>query len=72
MSLKLISVRIPESMHTYIKVRAASEGKTFQQLANEIFADHQSRDVQYQQQLNQAVTDSLNMLACISGVSDVS
>lgn len=28
MTLKLISVRIPESMHTYIKVKAAAEGKT--------------------------------------------
>ena len=44
MTLKLISVRIPESMHTYIKVKAAAEGKTFQEVTNEALSFFQKND----------------------------
>ena len=64
MTLKLISVRIPESMHTYIKVKAAAEGKTFQEVTNEALS--------FQQQLHQSVTDSLTALASITQDGEVS
>lgn len=63
MSLKLISVRVPESTHTYFKVKAAAEGKTFQQIANEALNFFQKNDPTYQAQLDQSVTESLNALA---------
>ena len=66
MSLKHISVRIPESMHTYVKVKAAAESKSVQQIFTNIIADYQSRDTQYQVQLNKSVTDSINALASIT------
>ena len=72
MTLKLISVRIPESMHTYIKVKAASEGKTFQEVTNEALSFFQKNDTSYQQQLHQSVTDSLTALASITQDEEVS
>ena len=72
MTLKLISVRIPESMHTYIKVKAASEGKTFQEVTNEALSFFQKNDTSYQQQLHQSVTDSLTALASITQDGEVS
>ena len=72
MTLKLISVRIPESMHTYIKVKAATEGKTFQEVANEALSFFQKNDISYQQQLHQSVTDSLTALASITQDGEVS
>lgn len=66
MSLKLISVRVPESMHTYIKVKAAAEATSLQQVVTNIIADYQLRDSQYQSQLNQSVTDSLTALASLT------
>ena len=72
MTVKLISVRIPESMHTYIKVKAAAEGKTFQEIANEAFNFFQKSDTSYQQQLHQSVTDSLTALASITQDGEVS
>lgn len=71
MTLKLISVRIPESMHTYIKVKAASEGKTFQEVTNEALSFFQKNDTSYQQQLHQSVTDSLTALASITQDGEV-
>lgn len=72
MTVKLISVRIPESMHTYIKVKAAAEGKTFQEIANEALNFFQKNDTNYQQQLHQSVTDSLTALASITQDGEVS
>ncbi|VWX29584.1 hypothetical protein ENHY17A_110097 [Moraxellaceae bacterium 17A] len=72
MTLKLISVRIPESMHTYIKVKAAEEGKTFQEVTNEALSFFQKNDISYQQQLHQSVTDSLAALASITQDGEVS
>ena len=71
MTLKLISVRIPESMHTYIKVKAAAEGKTFQEVTNEALSFFQNNDTSYQQQLHQSVTDSLTALASITQSEEV-
>ena len=72
MTLKLISVRIPESMHTYIKVKAAAEGKTVQEVTNEALSFFQKNDTSYQQQLHQSVTDSLTALASITQDGEVS
>ena len=72
MTLKLISVRIPESMHTYIKVKSASEGKTFQEVTNEALSFFQKNDTSYQQQLHHSVTDSLTALASITHDGEVS
>ena len=72
MTLKLISVRIPESMHTYIKAKAAAEGKTFQEIANEALSFFQKNDISYQQQLHRSVTDSLTALASIAQDGELS
>lgn len=63
MSLKLVAVRMPETMHTYLKCKAAVEKTTIQELFNTILSEYQAKDEQYQAQLKQAVTDSLNALA---------
>lgn len=63
MSLKLVAVRIPETMHTYLKCRAAVEKTTIQDMMNAALSEYQAKDEQYQAKLKQAVTDSLNALA---------
>lgn len=63
MSLKQIAVRIPESMHTYIKIKAAAESTSVQQVVTNIVSDYQSRDADYQAKLNQSVAKSLVALA---------
>ena len=72
MTLKLISVRTPESMHTYLKVAAYKKGSSIQELVNEILADHQAKDPEYQGALNDLVTDSLTALASITQDGEVS
>ena len=72
MTLKLISVRTPESMHTYLKVTAYKKGSSIQELVNEILADHQAKDPEYQGSLNDLVTDSLAALASITQDGEVS
>lgn len=63
MSLKMITVRVPESTRKYLKQKAAAEDTTLQEVVNTIFTDYQSKDTQYKEQLDQSVTDSLNALA---------
>lgn len=52
MSLKLISVRVPESTRKYLKHKAVADGTTVQEVVNTIFTDYQSKDSDYIAQLN--------------------
>ena len=70
MSLKLISVRIPESMHTYLKIKAAKDQTSVQELVTQSIGEYQAKDTDYQNQLNQSVTDSLTALAQLTAAQD--
>ena len=72
MTTKMLAVRTPESMHTYLKVAAYKKGSSIQELVNEILADHQAKDPEYQGALNDLVTDSLTALASITQDEEVS
>lgn len=66
MSLKLMSVRIPESMHTYLKIKSAKDKVNLQDLVIQAIGDYQSKDIEYKAQLNESVTDALAQLAEVS------
>ena len=72
MTTKMLAVRTPESMQTYLKVTAYKKGSSIQELVNEILADHQAKDPEYQGSLNELVTDSLTALASITQDEEVS
>lgn len=63
MSLKLMSVRIPESMHTYLKIKSAKDKVNIQDLVTQAIGDYQAKDIEYKAQLNESVTDALAQLA---------
>ena len=71
MTTKMLAVRTHESMHTYLKVAAYKKGSSIQEFVNEILADHQAKDPEYQGSLNDLVTDSLTALASITQDEEV-
>ena len=54
------------------QVTAYKKGSSIQELVNEILADHQAKDPEYQGALNDLVTDSLTALASITQDGEVS
>ncbi len=59
MSLQQLGIRIPETMHKYLKHTALLQNKTQQELVREIIAEYQAKDTHYIDQLNQAGITSL-------------
>lgn len=55
MSLKTLSVRIPDVMHSYIKHRTALTGKSMQETLAEIIYFYQINDQDYLDALHQSV-----------------
>lgn len=61
--LKLLAVRVPDTTHKYIKQKAITNDLSMQELIGQILLDYQKNDSDYQQKMNQSVTDALNGLA---------
>lgn len=61
--LKILAVRIPEATHKYIKQKAITQDLSMQELIGQILMDYQKNDRDYQDKMNQSVTDALNGLA---------
>lgn len=55
MSLKTLSVRIPDVMHSYLKHRTALTGKSMQETLAEIIYFYQINDQSYLDALHQSV-----------------
>lgn len=53
MSLSLLAVRIPESMHKYIKHKCVTDQKKQQDLVREMIDLYQKQDPEYMEKLNQ-------------------
>lgn len=61
--LKILAVRVPETTHKYIKQKAIAKDLSMQELITQILLDYQKNDSDYQNKMNQSVTDALNGLA---------
>lgn len=61
--LKILAVRVPDTTHKYIKQKAISQDLSMQELIGQILLDYQKNDSDYQQKMNQSVTEALNGLA---------
>lgn len=67
MSSKMLAVRIPETMHRYIRHKAVINDQTIQQVVCEIFTRHQMADADYMSALDELATDALHKLATCEG-----
>lgn len=65
--LKILAVRVPENTHKYIKQKAIAKDLSMQELIGQILLDYQKNDSDYQQQMNQSLTDALNGLVKLQG-----
>ncbi len=60
---KMLAVRVPDSLHTYIKHKALIEGKSVQQLAIDILSQYQKQDADYMTALDEMANQALQELA---------
>lgn len=54
MSLSMLSVRIPETVHTYLKHTAVARKQPLQTIVSEALTQYQAQDSDYTERLNQA------------------
>lgn len=72
MSLKLIAVRIPESMHSYLKIKSAKDKVSLQDLVTQAIGTYQAEDDAYQAELSQFAADALKSLPHLTNNKEVS
>ncbi|MDO4427740.1 MAG: hypothetical protein Q4B88_06385 [Moraxella sp.] len=60
---KMLAVRIPDTLHTYLSHRALIANKSKQQLVTEIIMQYQMSDADYMTALDDMATEALKNLS---------
>lgn len=58
--IKTLAVRIPESVHTYLKHKAVQQKTSLQNVVTTILCEHQQHDTSYKAELDDSLAAALN------------